>query len=143
MRSHQAQTWNRVIIAAAVVAYAGLAGCGNQGPLGPFAPGTFIFAPTSDPIDGFTQTDFGTVVESFTFIPPLNNGRFFPGSAALNGRIYAIGGTSAGIGPPLDSVEVYDPINSGVWVPVAALPTPPAELFAAAAEGRRYAIRGI
>src|SRR5215470_4703115 len=140
MSSLHAVTRNR-IVATSLTALALTAGCGTQGPQGPFAPGTFIFAPNSDPIDGFTQTDFGTVVESLTFAPPLNTGRSFSAGAVLNDRFYAIGGdiqTSE-----LDSVEMLDPLGNGTWALVASLPSKRSGVCAAAANGRVYAFGGL
>jgi len=67
-------------------------------------------------------------------------------AAGLNGKIYALGG-STDIETPsrgvVDAVEVYDP-DSGVWAPIQPMPTARVYLLAATdLDGRIYAIGGV
>jgi len=61
-------------------------------------------------------------------------------AVALNGRIYAIGG-SQGFGSSLNTVEVYDP-SSNSWSTAAGMLTARYGLAAADANGLIYAVGG-
>src|SRR5262249_37489084 len=144
MTRKHSPTSNGIAIAAGIVFSVLLAGCGTQTPPvvpGPFAPGTFIFSTSTDPIDGFTFANTGAVVESWTLRPPMNAGRSFPAAAALNGRIYAIGGNN--LSGELDSVEMLDLPGSHVWTSVASLPSKRTGICAATANGRIYVFGGF
>lgn len=108
----------------------------------PFKSGDYIFALKSDPIEGFTFLNTGASMEHWTLRPPINQGRSFCGGAALNGRIYAIGGNPDAT-TQLASVEMLDLPGSGVWSQVAPLSAPRTGIAAAAANGRIYAIGGF
>jgi N-acetylneuraminic acid mutarotase len=67
--------------------------------------------------------------------------RAFLAAAAVNGKIYAIGGDPAAGGGYLNTVEAYDPISNS-WSTAASMPTARAGLAAAAVNGKVYAIGG-
>ena len=74
--------------------------------------------------------------------PPLNEGRGNPAAAALNDRLYAIGGYPAGPGA-LTSVEVLDCGTGTAWFYVRPLPDPKGRgSGAAAAAGDRIYVTG-
>ena len=75
--------------------------------------------------------------------PPLNEGRGNPAAAALDDRLYAIGGYPAGPGA-LTSVEVLDCGTGTAWSHVRPLPDPKGRGSgaAAAAGGRIYVTGG-
>jgi N-acetylneuraminic acid mutarotase len=61
-------------------------------------------------------------------------------AAALNGRIYAIGGHQPNINPAaLDVVEAYDPV-ANTWSPKKSLPDPGFALVAVASGGHIYVL---
>lgn len=79
---------------------------------------------------------------------PLTTGRTGLEAAAVDGRVYAIGGTTGGCpGHTLLATEAYDPLNN-TWQPKAALPQPPGKpgnrtAFATAVvDGMIYAFGG-
>jgi len=113
-----------------------------QASTSPFPSGSYIFSLKSDPIDGFTFTNSGATLEHWVFRPPLSQGRAFCGAAALNDRIYAIGGNTAALAE-LATVEMLDLPGTGVWTPVAPLSAPRTGIAAAAANGKIYAIGGF
>ena len=77
---------------------------------------------------------FNPAIGSWSPRAPLSIARVFPASAVVNGRFYALGGES----PFLTSVEVYDPA-SDTWTPGPSLPSPRADMPAAAtADGSVY-----
>jgi len=65
--------------------------------------------------------------------------REFFAAAAVNGKIYAIGGFAAGT--HLNTVEVYDPTFT-YWSTAASMPTARAALVAVDANGLVYAVGG-
>lgn len=72
---------------------------------------------------------------------PLNDPRSGLGAAALDGRVYVVGGTDISL-QALSTVEVYDPsVNS--WSSVASLPMPTSAPGVVALNGRLYSIGGI
>ena len=61
-------------------------------------------------------------------------------AAALNGKLYVVGGVGTGSGL-IDAVAVYDP-KTNTWSEGAAIPTARALLALAAYDGRLWAIGG-
>jgi len=61
--------------------------------------------------------------------------------AAVNGKIYAIGGQGAHF-TPLATVEIYDPVTD-TWSTGTDMPTARSSLAAAALNGKIYAIGGV
>lgn len=76
---------------------------------------------------------------------PLATARNAAGAAAINGRIYVVGGRAPGIRAtdqtPLASVEIYNPVTDS-WAAGAALPAARGSLAVAALAGKLYAIGG-
>jgi N-acetylneuraminic acid mutarotase len=79
--------------------------------------------------------------ENWTPRPSLNVARAGLASATARGRIYAIGGFSAGFEASLDSVEARHP-GTEEWELVAPMLTPRGNLGAAAVGDRIYAFGG-
>jgi len=74
---------------------------------------------------------------------PMPTARGALAAAAVNGRIYAIGGFaySNNLFQPLDTVEVYDP-SSDTWSTAAPMPTRKYDLAAVGMNGKLYVIGG-
>ena len=85
------------------------------------------------PVD---QSTSGT----WTFLAPLPAPRQEVAVAALDGRVFVIGGFGEG-GEPMASVDVYDPATNE-WESRAPLPAPTHHAAAAVAAGRLYVIGG-
>lgn len=94
---------------------------------------------------GYVLTGGGTGVEeydpltdSWTPKAPMPTGRTGCSASVVNGKIYVIGGYSAGF---LSTVEVYDPLTNS-WSTSAPMPTPRSALTTSVANGKIYAIGG-
>jgi Ca2+-binding RTX toxin-like protein len=74
---------------------------------------------------------------------PLPNPRNHLAGAALQGKVYAVGGQHGrdSAGGNQGEVDVYDPATNA-WARVASLPTPRGHMGATVLEGRLYAIGG-
>jgi N-acetylneuraminic acid mutarotase len=77
---------------------------------------------------------------TWTVLAPLPVARQEVAVAALDGRVFVIGGFGGG-GAPVATVEVYDPATNQ-WETRAPLPTPTHHAAAAVAAGRLYVIGG-
>ena len=64
------------------------------------------------------------------------------GAAALDGKLYVIGGNTDSGNTALDQAEVYDP-KADSWQPLPSMPTARRSLAAAAVAGKVYAIGGL
>jgi len=73
-------------------------------------------------------------------IASMRTARYGLAAAAINGKIYAIGGFDGR--NYLNTVEVYDP-GSNSWSTAASMPTARSSLAAADASGLIYAVGGI
>jgi N-acetylneuraminic acid mutarotase len=71
---------------------------------------------------------------------PMLTARSYLGAAALNGKVYAVGGFSS-TGTVLATLEVYDP-TTNTWTAKASMPTARWGLGLAAYNGKLYAIGG-
>jgi len=82
-------------------------------------------------------------VNSWNPIAPMNISRRALGVAALGGKLYAVGGGDGSTYPylPLNSVEVYDPIDNS-WNYIAPMDISRSSLGAAALGGKLYAVGG-
>src|SRR5438132_671661 len=77
---------------------------------------------------------------TWTARAPMPTARCCLGVAAINGRLYAVGGEDAGsIG--LATVEAYDPATNA-WTTKTSMPTVRSGLSAAASNGILYALGG-
>lgn len=114
----------------------------TPGNTSPFQKGDIVFSLKTTPMEGFTSLNSGATLEHWVFRPPLTQGRAFCGAAALNDRIYAIGGNTATL-TELDTAEMLDLPGTGVWTPIAKLSAPRTGVAAAAANGKIYAIGGF
>ncbi len=74
-----------------------------------------------------------------TGLAPLPGPRWFAGCAALNGKVYVIGGTDGR--RDIARVDRYDP-NTNTWDTVASLPVPAQALAAAVFDNELYAVGG-
>lgn len=71
----------------------------------------------------------------------MPTGRFEVRGAALNGRIYAAGGQTAGEGVTIDTVEEYDPTHDS-WRSLPPLPEPRWGVGITAIDGRLFVFGG-
>jgi kelch-like protein 20 len=79
--------------------------------------------------------------DPWQLLPSLNTGRGNPAAAALDGRLYAIGGYDQA-GNALTSVEAIEPGTDTAWSPVADLSDPRGACAAAATQDRIYVTGG-
>jgi N-acetylneuraminic acid mutarotase len=79
--------------------------------------------------------------DPWQLLPSLNTGRGNPAAAALDGRLYAIGGYDQA-GNALTSVEAIEPGQDTAWLPVADLSEPRGACAAAATQDRIYVTGG-
>lgn len=82
---------------------------------------------------------YDTHTGSMTLLAPMATPRSKFGLAAVNGRLYAIGG--AGAAGPLSSVEEYDPMKDR-WSPMAPMKLARGSLSVAVESGIIYAVGG-
>ena len=111
------------------------ASLGGGIPTGYMITGTTPIAPP-----GYTLSGSFSAANLWASIAPMPTARRYLAAAAVNGKIYAIGGNDAN-GNILNTVEVYDP-NSNSWSTAASMPTARFGLAAAAVNGKIYAIGG-
>jgi N-acetylneuraminic acid mutarotase len=111
-------------------------GGGGGIPAGYMITGTTPVAPP-----GYTLFGSFPGASLWTSMAPMPTARIGLAAAAVNGKIYAIGGIDSGAFP-VNTVEVYNP-SSNSWSAAAAMPTARAYLATAAANGKIYAIGGF
>jgi hypothetical protein len=90
--------------------------------------------------DGVTET-IAAGPGAWLAVAALPTARGALAAAALDGRVYALGGFEWSGPTPGRSVDVYDPA-SGIWTTVAPLPTAIQSLAATTANGYIYAVGG-
>ncbi|HEX7622907.1 MAG TPA: kelch repeat-containing protein, partial [Anaeromyxobacteraceae bacterium] len=83
---------------------------------------------------------YNPATNTWTSKARMPTGRYGLAAAALNGKVYAIGGYNDLVGV-LGTVEVYDP-TTNTWATRAPLPTPRTDLAAVTFNGKIYAIGG-
>lgn len=81
---------------------------------------------------------YDPAADQWSALPPFVGPRDVAGSAVLNERLLAIGGSDGGT---LSRVDALDPLL-GTWSSRAALPAPQSALGAAAVNGRIFAVGG-
>jgi RNA polymerase sigma factor (sigma-70 family) len=89
---------------------------------------TFFMAPQAEGGEWAKRADMPT-------------GRMDISSAAVNGKIYVIGGSAINVGPAFSVVEEYNPATD-IWTTKADMPTARAASSSAAVEGKIYTIGG-
>ena len=108
--------------------------------------GYMILGDTDVPPPGYTYSGVSFAVgagtqdePAWTTASPMINRRADVAAAAVNGKIYAIGGYNAGY---LSSVEEYFPA-SNTWMVRSPMPTPRAEMDAVVSQGLIYVFGGM
>ncbi|XP_037959722.1 actin-binding protein IPP [Teleopsis dalmanni] len=96
---------------------------------------------TWNPADSIFETvaKFDIFRREWSETAPMEIGRILPGVAALNGKIYVIGGERGS--QILANGEVYDPQND-VWAPIAPMITPRCEFGLCTMGGNLFAVGG-
>jgi len=85
---------------------------------------------------------FDPTANSWTTGAPMPTSRNEQATAAAAGHLYAIGGTTGNLEPPLATLEIYD-VATNSWTTGAPMPTARMSLCAAlGSDGRIYAIGG-
>jgi N-acetylneuraminic acid mutarotase len=79
--------------------------------------------------------------DSWTQKADMSKARFILSASAVDGRIYAIGGSSAMHGAGISSVDEYNP-TTDTWTTKAPMPTPRQWLSTSVVNGKIYAIGG-
>ncbi len=88
-----------------------------------------------------TVEEYDPLANTWATRASMPTARFLLGAAAVNGKIYAIGG-SPSLGPPvIATVEEYD-TAANTWTTKASMPTARAHVAVAAVNGKVYAIGG-
>ncbi len=88
---------------------------------------------------GSTVEEYDPAANAWTAKASMPTSRYHLGMAALDGKLYAVGGTSGGY--RLATVEQYDPA-SNTWTAKAPMPTARLGLAVAALDGKLYAVGG-
>jgi N-acetylneuraminic acid mutarotase len=84
--------------------------------------------------------EYDPATDAWRALAPMKAGRGSVGVAALNGKVYAIGGRTPA-GDTVATNEVYDPANN-TWTALAPLPKARDHMAVVAAEGKIHAIGG-
>ena len=88
-----------------------------------------------------TVEEYDPATDTWTTKSPMPTGRTYFSTSVVNGKIYAIGGVSAGNTDHVSSVEEYDPATD-TWTRKADIPTARSGLTTSAVNGKIYAIGG-
>jgi len=107
--------------------------------------GSMILGTSPVPPAGYTLVGPTTIGNIWVSVAPMPTSRNGLAAAAVNGKIYAIGGLAAGLAASftrVNAVEVYDP-NSNSWSTAASMPTARDSLATAVVNGKIYAIGGF
>src|ERR1700687_192139 len=84
---------------------------------------------------------YDSIANTWSTKASLETTRFGLTSAAVNGQVFAIGGTYGSSSSPLGTVEVFDP-NANAWSMKTPLSTPRWKLTSSSVNGLIYAIGG-
>ena len=99
-------------------------------------------------VGGFEDGSVSTVraydplLDSWCEVSSMATKRYCHAAAALNGKLYAIGGSTDDEDRALAKAEVYDP-KADSWQPLPSMPTGRRSLAAVAVAGKVYTIGGI
>lgn len=85
-----------------------------------------------------TLYEFDPAKNQWRVLKPMPTARGALGAAALDGKIYAVGGTLRG---DVGNLEMYDPARDA-WQALAPMPTPRDHIAVAVARGKIYVIGG-
>ncbi len=92
--------------------------------------------------DRATLYRFDPALNTWTNLAPMPAGpRYAVRAAAMNGKIYVVGGYNISSATYLDRVEIYNPANN-TWTNGAPLPTPRYSPMAGAINGKLYVAGG-
>ncbi len=72
---------------------------------------------------------------------PMLTGRFAPGAAAIDGKLYVLGGLIHG-GHSINTLEVYDPVTD-TWTTKASMPTARQAMAVGVINGQLHAVGGF
>jgi hypothetical protein len=87
---------------------------------------------------------YDPISNNWTVKAPMPTPRYLVAGAVINGQFYVVGGVNAVTGgPPLSTLEVYNPVTDSWSTTNAPMPTPRAELAAAELGGHLYVIGGF
>jgi len=121
---------------------------GDPGPQGPPGPGGvpsgFMIlgaSPSAPPDYTFTGQSFTTLGDTWATKAPMLTASRLLAAAAVNGKVYAIGGCGLST-CPLNTVEEYDPATN-TWTTKAPMPAARYILAADGVNGKVYAIGGF
>lgn len=85
---------------------------------------------------------YDSFLTTWTVVAPLLTPRNNLTAEAVNGKVYAIGGSSTAAGSSLATVEAFDPATGG-WTPRMPIPTSRFALASTVLDGQIYAIGGV
>ena len=103
--------------------------------------GSMILGNSPVPPPGYTLVSGSAIGGLWKSVTPMPTTRTALAAAAVNGKVYAIGGFDITNANASNTVEVYDP-SSKSWSTAASMPTARFGLAAAAVNGKVYAIGG-
>jgi len=93
--------------------------------------------------DGIRKIEvYDPATDSWAVKATMPTARNWLACAAVNGKIYAIGGDTTFLSNPLKSMDEYDPVTDK-WIRKADMPTARLALAAAVVGGKIYAIGGL
>jgi N-acetylneuraminic acid mutarotase len=95
---------------------------------------------SATPPPGFSFAGAISIGNTWVTVESMPTKRDRHAAAAVNGKVYAIGGFND-LGFTIATVVEYDPV-SNAWTTVAPMPTARNQLTAAAVNGKVYAIGG-
>ncbi len=98
----------------------------------------YIVGGSSQPVILDSVFEFDPLLVTGQGRPPLLTGRNSLTAETVNGKIYAIGGSTTVAGSPTDAVEEYTPVTT--WISKAPMPTPRYAMASAVLDNKIYVI---